>query len=268
MKCRSCDKELKDGAKFCPHCGVEQAAGRRGGEASPPASSDQPTVLITRPIAMPPEPVPDAAPPPPPPAQAQPPVEPSARIGAATGRRSIGIALIAIAAIGGLGYWGWTKKLEPDATALRTEQDRARAAAQETAPPLQPRSAEPEAAGDGKTAAVQAPEPSRAAEPARSPVQPPPRARAQAPRAPPQERAAGPSTAIEPPRAPSPPPPSVVQSAPPPPSKPASVKESCADRPNFVSRGLCESRLCKTPEWVTTPYCVDLNGMEKPRYER
>lgn len=46
-------------------------------------------------------------------------------------------------------------------------------------------------------------------------------------------------------------------------SGPRSVKELCADRPNFISQGLCESRSCKNPEWVTSSFCVELNNREK-----
>ena len=37
-----------------------------------------------------------------------------------------------------------------------------------------------------------------------------------------------------------------------------SPKEQCADRPNFISRALCETRACERPEWVGHSYCAQL----------
>lgn len=43
---------------------------------------------------------------------------------------------------------------------------------------------------------------------------------------------------------------------PPQPKGPASPQELCADRSNFISRGLCESEACGQPEWLKHPFCV------------
>lgn len=36
-------------------------------------------------------------------------------------------------------------------------------------------------------------------------------------------------------------------------------KDFCADRPNFISRQICESRKCKEPQYATDPYCDTYN---------
>ena len=36
-------------------------------------------------------------------------------------------------------------------------------------------------------------------------------------------------------------------------------KEFCADRPNFISRGQCEMRQCRQPQWKNDPFCDQYN---------
>ncbi len=36
-------------------------------------------------------------------------------------------------------------------------------------------------------------------------------------------------------------------------------REACADRSNFISRGICESRECEKPERATLKFCVDMH---------
>jgi hypothetical protein len=50
--------------------------------------------------------------------------------------------------------------------------------------------------------------------------------------------------------------------------KPNSPRELCADRPNFISRDLCESRACKSPEWINHPYCINLRDREERNRDR
>jgi hypothetical protein len=46
-------------------------------------------------------------------------------------------------------------------------------------------------------------------------------------------------------------------------AKPRSPEELCADRANFVTRGLCESRACATAEWSAHPSCVKRRELEE-----
>jgi hypothetical protein len=42
------------------------------------------------------------------------------------------------------------------------------------------------------------------------------------------------------------------------PRGPRTPQESCADRTNFVSRGICETRACERPEFRNQAYCVQM----------
>jgi hypothetical protein len=45
--------------------------------------------------------------------------------------------------------------------------------------------------------------------------------------------------------------------------KPRSPEELCADRANFVTRALCESRACSSAEWSAHPTCVKRRELEQ-----
>ncbi len=47
------------------------------------------------------------------------------------------------------------------------------------------------------------------------------------------------------------------------PARPRSPEELCADKSNFVTRGLCESRACNTAEWSSHPFCVKRRELEE-----
>ena len=42
-------------------------------------------------------------------------------------------------------------------------------------------------------------------------------------------------------------------------------QQVCADRPNFISRGICEARECEKPEREGLPFCIDMNERRAPR---
>ena len=42
-------------------------------------------------------------------------------------------------------------------------------------------------------------------------------------------------------------------------------QQVCADRPNFISRGLCESRECEKPEQAGTGFCVQMRERRAPK---
>ncbi len=44
-----------------------------------------------------------------------------------------------------------------------------------------------------------------------------------------------------------------------------SPQQACADRPNFISRGLCESRECEKPEQARLAFCVQMHERRAPR---
>jgi hypothetical protein len=46
-------------------------------------------------------------------------------------------------------------------------------------------------------------------------------------------------------------------------AKPRSPEELCADRANFVTRGLCESRACATAEWSAHQTCVKRRELQE-----
>jgi hypothetical protein len=46
-------------------------------------------------------------------------------------------------------------------------------------------------------------------------------------------------------------------------AKPRSPEELCADRTNFITRSLCESRACSTAEWSAHPSCVKRRELEE-----
>jgi hypothetical protein len=46
------------------------------------------------------------------------------------------------------------------------------------------------------------------------------------------------------------------------PSGQKTIQEHCADRPNFVSRALCENRFCKRPEWINSSSCSAFSGRQ------
>lgn len=43
-------------------------------------------------------------------------------------------------------------------------------------------------------------------------------------------------------------------------------QQVCADRTNFISRGICESRECAKPERATLKFCVDMHALRAPLY--
>lgn len=45
-----------------------------------------------------------------------------------------------------------------------------------------------------------------------------------------------------------------------------SPQQVCAERPNFISRNLCETRECKRPDRANHPYCIALNERQKPTH--
>jgi hypothetical protein len=47
------------------------------------------------------------------------------------------------------------------------------------------------------------------------------------------------------------------------PARPRSPEDLCADRANFITRGLCESRACNTAEWSAHPFCVKRRELEE-----
>ena len=46
------------------------------------------------------------------------------------------------------------------------------------------------------------------------------------------------------------------------------VKEQCASRSNFISRMLCESRACKTPQQENEPFCKQMKLDEEARQQK
>ena len=44
-----------------------------------------------------------------------------------------------------------------------------------------------------------------------------------------------------------------------------SPQQTCADRPNFISRGLCESRECEKPEHANAAFCVQMRERRAPK---
>lgn len=42
-------------------------------------------------------------------------------------------------------------------------------------------------------------------------------------------------------------------------------QQACADRSNFISRGICESRECEKPEHLSLKFCVDMRARRAPR---
>ena len=42
-------------------------------------------------------------------------------------------------------------------------------------------------------------------------------------------------------------------------------QQLCADRSNFISRGICESRECEKPEHLPLKFCVDMRARRAPR---
>ena len=42
-------------------------------------------------------------------------------------------------------------------------------------------------------------------------------------------------------------------------------QQACADRSNFISRGICESRECDKPEHLSLKFCVDMRARRAPR---
>lgn len=41
-------------------------------------------------------------------------------------------------------------------------------------------------------------------------------------------------------------------------------QQACADRSNFISRGICESRECEKPERATLKFCIDMHERRAP----
>ncbi|EGF30859.1 hypothetical protein IMCC9480_677 [Oxalobacteraceae bacterium IMCC9480] len=39
-----------------------------------------------------------------------------------------------------------------------------------------------------------------------------------------------------------------------------SPQQVCADRPNFISRGMCEAYECEKPERANLPFCIDMHA--------
>lgn len=58
----------------------------------------------------------------------------------------------------------------------------------------------------------------------------------------------------------------VQAAAAPVPPKEKGPKEACADRPNFISRQLCESRKCAEPQFANDPYCDTYNRKPEPAF--
>lgn len=44
-----------------------------------------------------------------------------------------------------------------------------------------------------------------------------------------------------------------------------SPQQACADRSNFISRGICESRECERPERANLKFCIDMKARRAPR---
>lgn len=42
-------------------------------------------------------------------------------------------------------------------------------------------------------------------------------------------------------------------------------QQACADRSNFISRGICESRECEKPERASLKFCIDMKARRAPR---
>lgn len=49
------------------------------------------------------------------------------------------------------------------------------------------------------------------------------------------------------------------------PSEHRSPQQVCADRPNFISRGICESRECDKPERANAAFCVQMRERRAPK---
>lgn len=43
-------------------------------------------------------------------------------------------------------------------------------------------------------------------------------------------------------------------------------QQACADRSNFISRGICESRECEKPERASLKFCIDMHERRAPQY--
>ncbi|WP_326942082.1 hypothetical protein [Actimicrobium sp. GrIS 1.19] len=42
-------------------------------------------------------------------------------------------------------------------------------------------------------------------------------------------------------------------------------QQMCADRPNFISRGICEAHQCDKTEYASLPFCVDMHERRAPK---
>ncbi len=103
MFCSNCGKAIKPDTKFCPHCGVLQAA-----ESVPPAAPLPPRY----------EPAPGTTPSMPLPATGSPPP-------ARGGKSALfaGVAALVLALVGGVGYWGWSNKVAGDEAVRKLASD-------------------------------------------------------------------------------------------------------------------------------------------------
>jgi ribosomal protein L40E len=258
--CAKCGAEILDLATFCRNCGTKVVAA--------PVAADvltaQAPLQIT--LSTPPMPDPTASPKPGIKQNEVPPQGQSSHT-----KRNAAIALIAITLFGGIGYWGWMNHLKAESVALQlVEEQKLKVAEEEAQQALATKLAalqvEEQAAQQAKSkqelgerlASEEAQK--RPKKQAETKVQIPPKEKASAdklqiPRSQPIPKPVAPPAAA----------PAKPQDQPS--NKPKSVKEVCADRPNFISRGLCESRFCKNPEWIESAFCVELNNREKSRNE-